>query len=114
MKTAEPLTGERAVATTHTSLRLPTPGLTVAPRDAKPALHDPVGALYRDAGLSPALIELAESRTDLAMLAVASGAGAALLPRSVKERHKSPGIRVVDVATPEPAFQYALLTHPHD
>ena len=84
------------------------------PRDANPAFHNTVVSMYRNAGLSPELVELPEPRAELAMLAVASGAGVALLPRSVKERHTSPGIRLVDVTTAEPAFQYAVVTHPDD
>ena len=88
--------------------------MLLPPRDANPALHGAVMSLYRDAGRSADIVELAEPRVDLALLAVASGAGVALLPRSVKQRHTSPGIRFVDVDSPEPAFEYALLTHPHD
>jgi DNA-binding transcriptional LysR family regulator len=47
-------------------------------------------------------------------IGAACGAGVALLPRAAKARHASPGIRLVDVSSPEPVFQYALLTHPHD
>jgi DNA-binding transcriptional LysR family regulator len=111
---AVPVTDDRAMEPFLTLERVAASRVLVPPRDANPAFHNAVVSFYRDAGLSPSMIELAEPRADFAMLAVASGAGAALLPRSVKERQKSPGIRVVDVATPEPAFEYALLTHPHD
>jgi DNA-binding transcriptional LysR family regulator len=111
---AVPVTDDRALLSAMTIERIGPRRLLMPPRDANPALHNAVVSLYRAAGLSPHLVELAEPRVDLAMLAVASGAGVALLPRSVKERHTSPGVRLVDVTSPEPAFEYALLTHPHD
>jgi DNA-binding transcriptional LysR family regulator len=111
---AVPVTDDRALLPSLTIERAASSRLLLLPRDANPALHNAVVSLYRAAGLSPDIVELAEPRVDLAMLAVASGAGVALLPRAVKERHTSPGIRLVDVASTEPAFQYALLTHPHD
>ena len=105
---------DRGLQPTLTLERVATARVLLPPRDANPAFHNAVVSLYRNAGLSPELVELPEPRADLAMLAVASGAGVALLPRSIKERHTSPGIRLIDVTTPEPAFQYAALTHPHD
>ena len=111
---AVPVNDDRGLAPTVTLERLASSRVLIPPRDANPAFHNAVVALFRNAGLSPALVELAEPRADLAMLAVASGAGVALLPRSVKERHTSHGIRLVDVDSPEPAFEYAVVTHPHD
>jgi len=111
---AVPVNDDRGLAPTVTLERLASSRVLVPPRDANPAFHNAVVALFRNAGLSPALVELAEPSADLAMLAVASGAGVALLPRSVKERHTSHGIRLVDVDSPEPAFEYAVVTHPHD
>lgn len=111
---AVPVTDDRALQPALTIERAASPRLLLLPRDANPALHNAVVSLYRAAGLSPDVVELAEPRVELAMLAVASGAGIALLPRAVKDRHTSPGVRLVDVTSPEPVFQYALLTHPHD
>jgi DNA-binding transcriptional LysR family regulator len=111
---AVPVNDDRGLAPTVTLERLASSRVLIPPRDANPAFHNAVVAMYRNAGLSPVLVELAEPRADLAMLAVASGAGVALLPRSVKERHTSHGIRLVDVASDEPAFEYAAVTHPHD
>ena len=111
---AVPVNDDRGLTPTVTLERLASSRVLVPPRDANPAFHNTVVALYRNAGLAPVLVELAESRADLAMLAVASGAGVALLPRSVKERHTSYGIRLVDVTLDEPAFEYAAVTHPHD
>jgi DNA-binding transcriptional LysR family regulator len=111
---AVPVADDRALLPSLTVERAASTRLLLPPRDANPALHNAVVALFRNAGLSPDIVELSEPRADVAMLAVASGAGVALLPRSVRDRHTSPGVRLVDVATSEPAFQYALLTHPHD
>jgi DNA-binding transcriptional LysR family regulator len=111
---AVPVTDDRALQPSLSIERIASPRVLLLPREANPALHNAVVSLYRSAGLSPDLVELAEPRADLAMLAVASGGGIALLPRAVKDRHTIPGIRLVDVASSEPAFAYALLTHPHD
>ena len=111
---AVPVNDDRGLQQAITLERTASSRVLLPPRDANPTFHNAVVSMYRNAGLSPELVELAEPRADLAMLAVASGAGVALLPRSIKERHTSPGIRLVDVTTPEPAFQYAALTHPSD
>jgi DNA-binding transcriptional LysR family regulator len=111
---AVPVTDDRALQPALAIERVASSRLLLLPRDANPPLHNAVVSLARDAGLSPDIVELAEPRVELAMLAVASGAGIALLPRSVKERHTSPGIRLVDVTSPEPVFAYALVTHYHD
>jgi DNA-binding transcriptional LysR family regulator len=88
--------------------------LLIAPADADPAFHHGVLSMFRGDGLSPRLVELSEARVDLALLAVASGCGLALLTRSSRERHASPGIRIVDVAAGHALLEYALLTRPHD
>jgi DNA-binding transcriptional LysR family regulator len=111
---AVPVSDDRALEPALTLERIATSRLLLPPRDANPAFHNAVVSMYRNEGLSPNLTELPEPRADLAMLAVASGAGIALLPRSVKDRHSGPGIRLVDVTAPEPVFQYAALTHPDD
>jgi DNA-binding transcriptional LysR family regulator len=92
--------------------RLAPERVIVLPRDSNPAFHSAVVALCRDAGLSPELAEIGEARTDHVLLAVASGAGMALLPESAAERHVVPGVRFVPVDTDEPAFESALLTLP--
>jgi DNA-binding transcriptional LysR family regulator len=111
---ALPVNDDRAIDPELTIDRLASGRVLLLPRAANPAFHSAVVSMYRDAGLSPMLVELPEPRVELALLAVASGAGIALLPRSIKERHTSPGIRLVDVAAVGPVFEYALLTHPHD
>jgi DNA-binding transcriptional LysR family regulator len=85
--------------------------LVVLPRGANPAFHDAVMAMCHAAGISPALTEVAEPRVEHVLLAVAAGAGVALLPESVTERYASPGIRFVALEGAQPAFQTAALTH---
>jgi DNA-binding transcriptional LysR family regulator len=84
----------------------------VLPRDNNPAFHSAIVAMCRDAGLSPKFVEIGEARTDHALLAVASGAGMALLPESAVERRVVPGVRFVPVDRSEAAFESAVLTHP--
>jgi DNA-binding transcriptional LysR family regulator len=71
--------------------------IVVLPRTANPAFYDTVVSTCRQAGLSPTLVELAEPQVEHALLAVASGAGMALLPESVTDRYAAPGIRFVPV-----------------
>jgi DNA-binding transcriptional LysR family regulator len=59
-------------------------------------------------------VELPEPRVENALLAVAAGAGLALLPESVADRHAAPGIRLVPVQVAAPAIHNALLTHADD
>jgi DNA-binding transcriptional LysR family regulator len=92
--------------------RLAPERVIVLPRDSNPAFHSAVVSMCRDAGLSPDLTEIGEARTDHVLLAVASGAGMALLPESAAERHLVPGVRFVPVDPDEPAFESALLTLP--
>jgi DNA-binding transcriptional LysR family regulator len=91
--------------------RLAPDRLVVLPRDANPAFHNAAMAMCHSAGLSPTLAEVAEPRVEHVLLAVAAGAGIALLPESVTERYASPGIRFVALEGAGPAFQTAALTH---
>jgi DNA-binding transcriptional LysR family regulator len=86
--------------------------LVMLPRDANPALHDTIISLCREARLSPMLVQAAEPRVEAVLLAVAVGGGAALLPASITERYVAPGVRLVELAGAEPAFESAVLTHP--
>ena len=82
--------------------RLAPERVIVLPRDSNPALHTAIVAMCRAAGLSPELIEVAEARTDHALLAVASGAGMALLPESAAERHAVRACASSPSTTPSP------------
>jgi DNA-binding transcriptional LysR family regulator len=81
-------------------------------REANRPHHDTVHALCRRAGLAPDIVEVAEPRVELVLLAVAAGAGVALLPASVAERYAIPGVRFVDLAECELAFESAVVSHP--
>jgi DNA-binding transcriptional LysR family regulator len=84
--------------------------LIVLPPDTNPAFHQAIVSISRDAGLSPALIEVTEPRVEHALLAVAAGAGIALLPASAADRHVAPGVRFVPLERDEPAFVSVVLT----
>jgi DNA-binding transcriptional LysR family regulator len=92
--------------------RLAPERIIVLPRETNPALHTAIVAMCREAGLSPDLVEVGEARADHALLAVAAGAGMALLPESAAERHFVPGVRFVALDHAEPAFETAILTLP--
>jgi DNA-binding transcriptional LysR family regulator len=92
--------------------RLAPERVVVLPRDTNPAFHSAIVSMCRDVGLTPTLDEVSEPRTEHALLAVASGAGMALLPASAAERHVMPGVRFVPVEHGEPAFDSAVLTLP--
>ena len=67
----------------------------VLPREVNRPFHDAVVATCRDAGVAPTLIEMADKDVESVLLAVAAGAGMALLPGSVAERYHAPGVRFV-------------------
>jgi DNA-binding transcriptional LysR family regulator len=111
---ALPVTDSRAMAPGLTVERLAPERLVVLPRDANPAFHNAVVSLCRDAGVAPTLVEVSEPRVELALLAVAAGAGVALLPASAAGRYATPGVRLVELEGVEDAFESALLTRPDD
>jgi DNA-binding transcriptional LysR family regulator len=86
--------------------------LVVLPRVSNPAFYDTIVSACRDAGLSPQLAELGESAVEHALLAVASGAGMAVLPASVADRYMAPGIRFVPLAGAGLCCETAILTRP--
>jgi DNA-binding transcriptional LysR family regulator len=107
-----PVTHPQAVSATISLDRLLPERLVVLPPDTNPAFHSAIVSLCRAAGCSPTLVEVAEPRVEHVLLAVASGAGMALLPESAAERHVSPGVRFVPLEDPEPAFAGVVLTRP--
>jgi DNA-binding transcriptional LysR family regulator len=92
--------------------RLAPERVVVLAREANPAFHNAVAAMCHGAGLSTTFIEIAEPRVENALLAVAAGAGPAVLPESVVERYATPGIRFVPLDGTAPTLQTAVLTHP--
>jgi DNA-binding transcriptional LysR family regulator len=92
--------------------RLAPERIVLLPRDANPAFHSAVAVMCHNAGLAPTFVEIAEPRVENALLAVAAGAGPAILPESVMERYATPGIRFVPLDGSAPALQTAVLTRP--
>jgi DNA-binding transcriptional LysR family regulator len=90
--------------------RLDPERIVLLPREVNPAFYDGIVSLCRDAGISPTLVHTLESRVELALLAVSSGAGIAILPESVAGSMTVPGIRFVALAAPEPICESAVLT----
>lgn len=84
--------------------------IVVLPREADRPFYDAVVATCRNAGLSPTLVEMPDAQVDRALLAVASGAGMALLPESVAERYTVPGVRFMPLDGDQPAFATAVVT----
>ena len=84
--------------------------LLLLPRDANRAFHDSVVAALHRARLAPTLVELPDADVERALLAVAWGAGMALLPESVAERYAAPGVRFVALTGPRPAFATGVVT----
>jgi DNA-binding transcriptional LysR family regulator len=107
-----PVTHAHAVAPEVALQRLAPERLVVLPREANPAFHGAVLAMCHHAGLSPTLVEVPEPRVEHVLLAVAAGAGLALLPESVTERFASPVTRFVALQASEAVFRSAVLTHP--
>jgi DNA-binding transcriptional LysR family regulator len=108
-----PATHVHAMSPQITVERLAPERLVVLPADANPAFSSAIVSICRDAGVSPTLVELAEDRVEHVLLAVASGAGIALLPEAAAERHLAPGVRFVRLDRAEPAFESAVITRPN-
>jgi DNA-binding transcriptional LysR family regulator len=84
--------------------------LVVLPREANRPFYDSILATCRDAGLSPTLVELPDAELEHALLAVAAGAGMALLPESMAERYGAPGVRFVPLEGTGPTFSTGVVS----
>jgi DNA-binding transcriptional LysR family regulator len=111
---ALPVRDDRALEPVLRLEQLAPERVVVLPRPVSPALYDAVVAMCREAGATPTLIETAEPTIESVLLAVAARGVPALLPSSVRERYAAPGVRLVDVAGTEPAFDSAVFTRPDD
>ena len=112
MVAALPTTRSRPVAPAVSLAQLAPTRLVLMPRVVNPAFHDAVVALCRDAELAPALVEAPEARVESVLLAVAAGAGTAVLPAAVADRYAIPGVTLVPLEDGDGAFESAVLTHP--
>jgi DNA-binding transcriptional LysR family regulator len=92
--------------------RLAPERLVALPRDANPAFHNAIVSMCRDAGLSPAIAELAEARVDQVLMTVATGTAMALLPESAAAHYAAPGVRFTPVETPAPVISTVVVTRP--
>jgi DNA-binding transcriptional LysR family regulator len=108
-----PATHRLAVDAAITLRRLAPERLVVLPRHADPAFHNAVVAMCHGAALSPTFVQIPEPRVEHVLLAVAGGAGPALLPEAITDRFAAPGIRFVALETDEPVLRSAVLTHPN-
>jgi DNA-binding transcriptional LysR family regulator len=84
--------------------------IVVLHREANRPFYDAVLVACRDAGLSPSLVETPGTCVEPALLAVASGAGVALLPESVADRYSARGVRFVPLEGDQPAVATAAVT----
>jgi DNA-binding transcriptional LysR family regulator len=109
---ALPVTHPLAAGAPISIERLAPERLVMLPRDTNPAFHNAIMSICRDAGLSPSLLELAEPRVVQALMSVATGAGAALLPESAAAHYAAPGVRFIPIETHAPVLDTAVVTRP--
>jgi DNA-binding transcriptional LysR family regulator len=84
--------------------------IIVLPRDVDRPFYDAVIAACRDAGVSPTLVEMPDGQVERVLVAVASGAGMAVLPESVGERYAAAGVRFVPLDDAGPALATAVVS----
>jgi DNA-binding transcriptional LysR family regulator len=84
--------------------------IIVLPREADRPFYDAVVAACRDAGVSPTLVEMPDGQVERGLLAVASGAGMAVLPESVSERYAAAGVRFVPLDGTAPRLATAVVS----
>ena len=84
--------------------------IVVLPREANRHFYDGVLAGCRAAGLSPTFVEMPDEHVEQLLLAVAAGAGMALLPECIAERYSAPGVRFVPINADLGSFATAVAT----
>ena len=87
--------------------------IVVLPRDADRPFYDGVLAACCAAGISPTLIEMPDGQVDRLLLAVAAGAGMAVLPECVSERYADAGVRFVPLDGESPDIATAIVSPRH-
>src|SRR3954463_6619840 len=87
--------------------------MIVLPRDADRPFYDAVLATCCAAGVSPTLIEMSDGQVDRILLAVAAGAGMAVLPECVAERYADAGVRFVPLEGESPALTTGIVSRRH-
>jgi DNA-binding transcriptional LysR family regulator len=84
--------------------------VVLLPRESNRGFYDAVVASCREAGLAPTFVEMPDAHLERALLAVAAGAGIALLPESVADRYVAPGVRFESLKGDQPAVAVTALT----
>jgi DNA-binding transcriptional LysR family regulator len=108
-----PVGHEHAVKPHVALARIAPERIVVLPRDADRPLYDAVLAAACAAGISPTLIEMPDGQVDRILLAVASGAGMAMLPEGVADRYADAGVRFVPLAGESPALTTGIVSPRH-
>ncbi len=83
--------------------------IVMLPRAHNPAFYDAVISAWRASGVAAAPLEASEPQVGHVLLAVAAGAGLAVLPASAAERHSTPGVRFAPL-DPSPACEIAVVS----
>jgi DNA-binding transcriptional LysR family regulator len=87
--------------------------IVVLPRDTDRPFYDSVLAASCAAGISPTLVEMPDGHVDRLLLAVAAGAGMAVLPECVSERYADAGVRFVPLDGESPVLATAIVSPRH-
>jgi DNA-binding transcriptional LysR family regulator len=107
---AVPMRHRHAVGEPRRLAQIAPERVVVLPRESNRGFYDAVVASCREAGLAPTFVEMPDAHLERALLAVAAGAGLALLPESVADRYVAPGVRFVSLEGDQPAVAVAALT----
>jgi DNA-binding transcriptional LysR family regulator len=107
---AVPMRHRHAVGEPRRLAQIAPDRVILLPRESNRAFYDAVVASCRGAGLAPTFVELPDAHVEHALLAVAAGAGLALLPESVVDRYVAPGVRFVSLDGDQPVVTVAALT----
>jgi DNA-binding transcriptional LysR family regulator len=87
--------------------------IVMLPRDTDRPFYDSVLAATCAAGISPTLVEMPDGQVDRLLLAVAAGAGMALVPECVSERYADAGVRFVPLDGESPVLATAIVSPRH-
>ena len=107
---AVPMRHRHAVGEPRRLAQIAPERVVVLPRESNRGFYDAVVASCREAGLAPTFVEMPDAHVERALLAVAAGAGMALLPESVADRYAAPGVRFVSLEGDQPRVAVAALT----
>jgi DNA-binding transcriptional LysR family regulator len=105
-----PVGHRQALAPAVSLARLAPERIVTLPREANRPFYDAIVVACHGAGLAPTFVEMPDAGVERALLAVASGAGMALLPDSVPERYAAVGVRFVPLLGEPPAVATAVIT----